>query len=331
MARVLCAGSFICDLVAAGLPRIGAPGDLVYAPRGIELCAGGHAVNVSIDLAQLGERDVAAAGCVGDDPLGDFLEEALRRRGVKTYTERLGDVHTAKNLVLVVEGEDRRFFAELAANTMLSPGHLLSALEDARPDLLFLGTVGGLKVLDPHLHEVLDAARRRRCLTVVDVVMPHGEGWSRLASALPLIDVLHCNDLEASTLTGARDPGAAADVLIDEGACLALISMGARGLVAATEALKLEVPPFKVDAVDPTGAGDALCAGVIHAILDAPIDRERLPAVSLDVLKRVLLEGAAAGAACVTAPGATAAVTRGAVDRLIREQGELVWSASRLL
>jgi len=68
--KVLCAGSFVCDIIAAHLPAMGAPGSLTYAPRGIELAAGGHSANVSIDLSQLGLRGVAAAGAVGEDPLG---------------------------------------------------------------------------------------------------------------------------------------------------------------------------------------------------------------------------------------------------------------------
>jgi len=54
MARVLCSGSFMCDIITAELPRLGDPGDLTYAPHGIQLHPGGHAANVAINLAQLG-------------------------------------------------------------------------------------------------------------------------------------------------------------------------------------------------------------------------------------------------------------------------------------
>jgi len=43
----------MCDIVAADLPRISGPGELVYAPRGIELLVGGHAANVAIDLTKM--------------------------------------------------------------------------------------------------------------------------------------------------------------------------------------------------------------------------------------------------------------------------------------
>jgi len=330
MSRVLCCGSFVCDLVAAGIPRVSEPGEIIYAPRGIELSVGGHAANVSIDLVQLGHSNVAAAGCMGEDVFGDYIEGELRRRGIDVYAERLGDFRTAKNMALVVEGEDRRFIAELAANTMLSVGYVLSSLDDARPDLFYLGTVGGLRFIDQSLSKVLDAARGRGCTTVVDVVMPEDEGWGHLTEALPLIDVIHCNIRESNALTGKSDPGLAADMLIDGGVGLIAITSGSRGLTAATEDTKLQMPAFKVDSLDPTGAGDAFCAGVIHGLLSESMKRKYLPTAPQEVLKRILLEGAAAGAMCVTAAGATKAVTRDLVDKLVREQGEDIMKAVKI-
>lgn len=331
MASALCSGSFMCDIIAADLPRIGEPGDLTYAPNGIGLHVGGHAANVAIDLAKLGQRDVAVAGCIGDDALGDFIEGELGDQGLRVYPERLRSIPTSKNIVLVVRGEDRRFYAELAANTMLSPVHVLHVLEETRPALFYQGTVGGLKALDGHVESVLARAGELGCLTVVDLVRPYEGGWRNLEESLSLVDVLHCNVQEAAALTGEEDPATAAAALIGAGVGLCLITMGEGGLVAALGETRLRAPSFIVEAVDATGAGDAFCAGVIQALLRQEISREELPSTQTDVLRRVLLEGEAAGAICVTAPGATTAVDREEVSRLIREQGDAVWSGMELL
>jgi len=327
---VLCCGSFVCDLVAAGIPRVSEPGEVTYAPRGIEISVGGHSANVSIDLVQLGCPSVAAAGCIGEDVFGDYIVGELGSRGIEVYAERLGGFRTAKNMALVVKGEDRRFIAELAANTMLSVGHVLSSLGDASPDVFYLGTVGGLRFIDQSLLEVLDAARRRGCLTFLDLVIPEEGGWDQLTEALHLIDVLHCNVRESTALTGESDPVIAANFLIERGVGLIAITSGSRGLTAATKKSKLRMPAFKVNTVDPTGAGDAFCAGVIQGLLSEPVERENLPIISQGVLKRILIQGAAAGATCVTAAGATKAVTRELVDNLIREQGEDIMKAVKI-
>ena len=48
---VTCAGVYVVDIFAADLPKVSDPGELVYAPRGIEVYIGGHSVNVSINLS----------------------------------------------------------------------------------------------------------------------------------------------------------------------------------------------------------------------------------------------------------------------------------------
>ena len=320
MTRVLCSGSFICDFIAADLPGMGNPGDLIYPPGGIRLHPGGHSANVAIDLAQLGRKDTVAVGSIGDDVLGDYIESELTRRGLQAYPERIPGAHTAKNIVLIVKGEDRRFYAELSANTLLTLAHVLTTLNETRPEALYQGTVGGLKLLDPEIGAILSEAKANGAVTVLDVVRPYDGGWDGLLSAFPLIDVFHCNGYESQVLTGEKDPMTACETLARRGAGLVMITLGPRGLVAGWGENLLRVPVFEVDSVDPTGAGDAFCAGVIDSMLDNP-DLNDIRELSVEDAETMLLKGSAAGAACVTSIGATTAVTRENVDSLMKEQG----------
>jgi sugar/nucleoside kinase (ribokinase family) len=308
----------MCDIITADLPRLGDPGDLIYAPHGIRLHPGGHSANVAIGLAQLGQTEIAVAGSLGEDTFGDFMEKELKKHGVDVHPQRMTDLPTSKNVVLVVKGEDRRFYAELAANTMLSPEHVASTLEAARPELFYQGTVGGLRYIDPVLDQVLERAREAGALTFVDVVDPTEGAWRNLRGSLHLIDLLHCNLRESEKLTGEGDPSRAAEALTQGGVRLAMVTMGPRGLIASNGEIKLKVPAFNVDTLDTTGAGDAFCAGVISSILGS----EASPPNSEIELTEALIKGAAAGAACVTSTGATTAVTKENVQRLIAEQAE---------
>lgn len=318
MARVLCSGSFMCDIITADLPRLGDPGDLIYAPHGIQLHPGGHAANVAINLAQLGQTGIAVTGGLGRDLFGDFMEEQLTRHGIEVHAQRITDAPTSKNVVLVVKGEDRRFYAELAANTMLSPEHVESTIKETHPEMFYQGTVGGLKYIDSVLDQVLEQARETGALTFVDVVDPTEGAWRNLRSSLHLIDLLHCNLRESEKLTGEGDPFKAAETLAQQGVRLAMVTMGSSGLIASTGEAKLKVPAFKVDTLDTTGAGDAFCAGVIAAILES----ETLLPTSQRELTETLIKGAAAGAACVTATGATTAVTKEITQGLITNQAD---------
>jgi len=83
------------------------------------------------------------------------------------------------------------------------------------------------------------------------------------------------------------------------------------------------MPAFKVPVVDPSGAGDALCAGIIRGLLRImDRNREGVSNLSEKELVNVLLEGEAAGAACVTMVGTTTAVTEENVAGILKEQKE---------
>ena len=313
------------DIVAPHLPAITPPGGLIYAPRGITLHIGGHAANVSVDLAQLGQRGVAAAGCVGDDMLGRYIRKTLKTAGVDPRPQVLASSQTAKNIALTVEGEDRRFIAELAANTLLAPEHIESLLAET-PRILFLGTIGGMRYIDASLERLLIATHARGTIAVVDVIPPTEPDWGHLMRALRSIDILHLNEDEALRVTGLGDPLSAARKLRRDGANTIILTNGALGLIALRGETEITMPGFRVEDVDTTGAGDALCAGLIHSLMKA-----RDPsAASEDEFMRALLEGQAAGAACVTAPGATTAVKSREVEALLWDQGEAILDASRL-
>jgi sugar/nucleoside kinase (ribokinase family) len=82
-----------------------------------------------------------------------------------------------------------------------------------------------------------------------------------------------------------------------------------------------EMPGFKVPAIDPTGAGDALCAGIIRGLLRIPdYEKCKLSELTTDETVNVLLEGEAIGATCVTKIGATTGIVEENVKKILKEQ-----------
>ncbi len=320
---VTCAGILVVDLIAAGLHKIADPGELVFVPNSIEVHLGGHAGNVSINLRKLGLKEgcVSSIGAVGEDIFGDFLESQLKKHGIITHLQRVSAAGTSKDLILVVKGEDRRYHADVGANWFLSPDHVFSVVSEEKPKIFYVGGVGLIGCFDKHLSDLLRKIRDLGTLTFVDPVTPYKYGWDFLFPALKWTTIFHCNLHEARQITGKSDPREAANLLIKKGANLVVISLGAEGLIAETEKNVIEMPAFKVPVVDPTGAGDALCAGIIMGLFKKGFNITDLSAADL---VDVLLEGEAAGAACVTMVGTTTAVTRENVDKLLEEQGKIL-------
>ncbi len=204
-------------------------------------------------------------------------------------------------------------------------------IDGEREQVLYQGTVGGLKLIDNEIGAVLSEAKAMGVTTVLDVVRPYDGGWDGLQAAFDLIDVFHCNGYEAQVITGEKDPATACETLVRKSAGLVIITLGPNGLVAGGGETLLHVSVFPVDSVDPTGAGDAFCAGVIDSLLDHPDLLDDIRGLTVEEAKTMLLMGSAAGAACVTSTGATSAVTRENVDYLMNEQGDGVRSGRRLI
>jgi sugar/nucleoside kinase (ribokinase family) len=312
----------VADIILTDLPRVCQPSELVFAPRGISLHIGGHAANVPIDLIKLGLKrsEVSAVGAVGKDSYGDFIENILAEYEIPVHVRKIEEAGTAKSVILVVKGEDRRVYHDVGANYFLNPDYVKAILREERPLIFYIGATGLLGKFDEQLFEVLEEAKAQDCLTFVDPVTPYQHGWEDLREALELVDVFHCNDFEASDMTGVSDFRQALTSISEEGAKLAIVSIGEKGLVATARKKVFEMPAFKVSVVDPTGAGDAFCAGIIQAF----VKMGRLPNISklsTDNIVDILVHGEAAGAACVTGVGTTTSVTAQKVNELMLQQG----------
>ncbi|MGQ9782139.1 MAG: carbohydrate kinase family protein [Nitrososphaeria archaeon] len=323
---VTCSGIIVSDVIAAGLPKISKPGELTFAPLGIKLCIGGHAANVSIDLTKLSlpGKEISLVGAVGEDLFGDFIEDELKKHGIVTHLERVRKAATSVDLILVVEGEDRRYHADVGANYYLDIDHVLAALEEEKPLIFYVGAAGLLGEFDERLVEVLQAAKRLGCITFVDPVVPYRHGWEPLLSALKWVDIFHCNNVEALELAGKKELGEALETLSKD-TKLTVVTSGEYGLLAKVKDRKIIMPAFKVPTVDPSGAGDAFCAGIIYRLIRILYrKRQEIHEISNEALLQILLEGAASGAVCVTGIGTTTAVTREKVDELLEEQGRTI-------
>jgi len=327
---VLACGFLVADIVVADLERVAGPGEVVHAPRGIQLHVGGHPANVSIDLVKLGvpAQKVGVCGAVGRDLFGDFIEGVLRSYGLQVYVQRV-DAPTNKNVILVVRGEDRRFHVELGASRLLPPEVVVELASRLRPRIFYLAS-GITDRVDERIEEVFRAAAGGGALTFADLVQPFGKGWEYIVPALPHVSVLHCNREEAAGLTGLANPLEAARRILGWGVDLALVTFGAEGALAAAGGVAVVQKGFEVEVVDPTGAGDAFCAGVMLKLLELGLRPSELAGLGWRELAELLAFAQAVGAAACTAPGTTEGVSRERVEELLRRQREAVLSSTRV-
>jgi len=230
--------------------------------------AGGCAANVAIDLAKQGiAADVI--GCVGCDTAADVLLDTFEAHGIgPSGIVRIGRYPTSRTVILLIEGQDRRFLHVTGANSVFTVDHLspewLSGLK-----VFYLGGLFALPGIELEgLARVLEFCSEAKVATVVDVVVPQGfRGMAPLKPLLPLIDVFVPNHDEARAFTGATDPFDQLRALESAGANTVIITRGALGAVAARGGRTWSCGAFQMNVVDPSGSGDAFTSGVIRSLL----------------------------------------------------------------
>ena len=325
MTKILACGFVNFDIIAAGLPRLPGPGEVVHAPNGVRFRLGGHTANVSVDLLQLGAPvgSVAIAAAVGKDIAGRFIQDFLQSKKVEPFIQEVEGVETGRSIVLVQAGKDRCFVLNAGANARLSYEHVLAALDRTSPEILYLAC-GILGEFDLHVGDLLRLCQSRGVTTVLDAVEPEGHGWGFIGSALPYADVMHSNRQELEGISGTPDGRRGLEFLADKGVALPILTDGPSGVVALHSGRFISQPSFRVNALDPTGAGDAFSAGAalrLGRLRDA--GRSLRESDDADI-SEILLYSQAAGAACVEEIGTTPGVTSERVAALIAQQGASV-------
>ncbi len=272
---------------------------------------GGGAFNILVNLAKLGAPfPLHGLGLIGKDAEGDWIVDQCRSQKITTdLLARHPSESTSYTDVMTVQSTGRRtFFHQRGANRFLNSEHF--PWEKMSGKILYLGYLLLLDTLDAHdphhgtvAAGILKTAGERGFCRVVDLVSVERPDYSDIVNpSLPEIDVLICNELEASRVTAiaVRD---ANEKYLTEGlreAASTLLSRRVREWVIlhlpegayARSADGREVWQGRVklpadQIVGAAGAGDAFAAGLLYGLHDKS-----------DMQQNLLL-GVCAAAACL--------------------------------
>ena len=282
---MVCAGGAVVDrkfhLQAPSVPG-------TSNPAGVSTSSGGVARNVAENLAALlSGHDVAVevVSAIGDDEAGVTLLSRLRARGVGVEHVRVRPGEATAQYVAVLEpGGDLTL--GVAAMEVLDRIDE-AALDAAWPVAGWLFADANLAV--PVLAHAVGRARDQGTWLAVDAVSTLKV--VRLPADLRGIALLSCNRDEARAWLAEHDRpmnGTDADLarrLQAAGAAAVLLTRGAAGVVVAGADGVREVPAVEAAVVDVTGAGDALIAGTIAALITTDGPTDLVAAVRLGVAR----------------------------------------------
>ena len=228
------------------------------APGQVSVRHGGVGRNIACDLARLGLR-TRFVTALGDDGFGASVAEGCRSCGVDMSLTRI--VPGARSPVYLYlsdeKGEMDAAVSDMEVMAALTPAYLRAYLSELDES--------DAVVLDGNLPEETIAflCEKLRAPIVADPVSTAKA--TRFASVLGRLAAIKPNLLEARALTGRESEEDCADALLRSGVGSVFLSLGAKGLLAASGEERVLLPCERTELVSATGAGDAATAAIVWA------------------------------------------------------------------
>lgn len=298
---VVCLGILVADVIARTVDRYPGRGELTLVDE-MHPSIGGCAANTGIGLHKLGVS-TGVMGKVGRDGFGDLVTSILRDEGLDTRGVAVDETaYTSATMVMIARDGERSFIHHTGANAAFRFDDVdWNLLEEAR--LLHIAGHFLMPALDGMpCARVLKRAREMKLQTSLDTAWDATERWMEtLRPTLEHLDYFVPSYAEAQRCALALNPRAntpqdVAQVFLDEGVGVVALKMGEEGSFVKSRDGEWRIPPFRVRAVDATGAGDAFAAGFLAGVLNG---------FNLETAGKL---GNATGACCVTQVGTVAGI-----------------------
>lgn len=299
MRNVLVVGGSNTDLVCRA-PKLPVAGETLNGTS-FDVFAGGKGANQAVAAARAG-ASVTFSGAVGSDEFGARRLADLAAEGIDlSCVDTINDVSSGVALIVVDDAGENQIVVVPGANGRVSPRTVDRVIDARRWDacLIVLETP-----FETTAHVVSRLAGR------APVILNAAPYDARLVDLLPNVDVLICNETEASGVLG-RDvtPDTALDDAVALRACgcgSAVITLGRHGAFVSDALATWHQPAPEVAVVDTTGAGDSLCGALAASLAEG------------GSLSDAVAVGVAAGSLAVTRAGAQPSIpSRSEIDAMV--------------
>ncbi|HIH42126.1 TPA: adenosine kinase [Candidatus Woesearchaeota archaeon] len=236
---------------------------------------GGSTGNAIVLAAKLGAKCVFC-GVVGDDIKGRIYEETMQQDKVALNLGKSSAL-TGHAITFITPDKQRTFAVHLGAALELDREHI--SIDDLKKCKI-LHTEGYLLAEDGSLKDAciaaMDLAKKNEVVVSLDLSAPNIVRNNRAEFREILeryVDVVFANEEEANAFICKNDDGCAQHQ--DYGAALnelskickiAVVKLGKHGSIIKADGKITKIEPFKANAIDTTGAGDAYAAGFLYAL-----------------------------------------------------------------
>ncbi|OOF54554.1 ribokinase [Rodentibacter genomosp. 2] len=247
-------GSNMVDLITYidDMPKIG---ETLEAPN-FQMGCGGKGANQAIAAAKLG-ANVMMVTKVGDDAFAENTIRNFQQYGVNTdYVEKVSGVSSGVAPIFVDKSSQNRILIIKGANAHLKPSDIDNAKERLKNCKLFILQ---LEIPLETVYYTIDFANENNIPVILNP--------APASKALDINYACKCdffmpNETELEILTGLpvetmEQIRKAANTLLSKGLKNLIVTLGEKGSVWLHGSEVTYIDPYKVNAVDTSGAGDA--------------------------------------------------------------------------
>ena len=234
--------------------RMPLPGETIAALSKTN-AAGGKGANQAVAAARSG-AETAFVGQVGDDAGGKMMINDLNDNNVDTTGIHVDDqAGTGSAAILLDESGQNSILVYGGANQQLS----VKEVEDARDQIAAADFV--IAQFETPIEATIEAFKIAKKKGAITILNPAPAIEKIPAELLKHTDLITPNETESAKITGIEiksdaDLVANAQKLHDLGVKNVVITYGDKGAYISSPDIQKLVSPFKVDAIDTTGAGD---------------------------------------------------------------------------
>ena len=259
---VITIGECLVDLIAPA-------GSDLLTGSSLAIREGGAPANVAVGLARLGVP-VQMRTVLGDDPFGERLRLRLEREGVDVSRVRsAAGVPTTIAFAWADAAGDGHFRIHRHADRLLD----VQDIDLEGSEAIVFGSVA--LCAQPSADTVLTAVQRAVAAgipLVFDVnirpgMIPMEELRLRVVAGLAASTVVKLSVDDARHLWGCTSLTEAADALARFDPPVAAITDGSRGAMLNAGGQRIIADVFPVDAIEPTGAGDAFTSAFVSRMI----------------------------------------------------------------
>ncbi|MCP4760191.1 MAG: ribokinase [archaeon] len=263
--KVCVMGSFIVDLMMRA-PKLPIPGETVKGTI-FQIGPGGKGSNQGVAANRSGAETTMIAK-IGNDEFADLAYNSFKNEGMTLdFIFKDDKLATGAALIMVDENSGQnKIIVTLGASNNILKENIDKAINKIKNSDVFL----------TQLETNLDAMEYTVNIALennVPIILNPAPADHISDELLKKIDYLTPNESEATALCGFKveeidEVKKAGEYLLKKGVKNVIFTLGSKGAYLYNNEIQKLFPPFEVDVIDTTGAGDAFNGGLATALAE---------------------------------------------------------------